>query len=149
MFTTNPFAALSATVPPVAMRAYVVAMIVLVVAGTLFDIVHKGSARYFFDNWRRSRTRARSPLGGGELASIAIQTAVVDVLASGEFCNARRRIAHLLTMYGFVLHVVSTVVMVFSNSISDVWPHLWWVGGLRSEERRVGKECRSRWSPYH
>ena len=21
--------------------------------------------------------------------------------------------------------------------------------GLRSEERRVGKECRSRWAPYH
>src|SRR6266705_1013309 len=24
------------------------------------------------------------------------------------------------------------------------WPAAW-----RSEERRVGKECRSRWSPYH
>src|SRR2546430_235881 len=23
------------------------------------------------------------------------------------------------------------------------------VGDVRSEERRVGKECRSRWSPYH
>ena len=23
------------------------------------------------------------------------------------------------------------------------------VKGYRSEERRVGKECRSRWSPYH
>src|SRR2546426_11938839 len=23
------------------------------------------------------------------------------------------------------------------------------VGRVRSEERRVGKECRSRWSPYH
>ena len=22
-------------------------------------------------------------------------------------------------------------------------------GEVRSEERRVGKECRSRWSPYH
>ena len=22
-------------------------------------------------------------------------------------------------------------------------------GSMRSEERRVGKECRSRWSPYH
>ena len=22
-------------------------------------------------------------------------------------------------------------------------------GNIRSEERRVGKECRSRWSPYH
>src|ERR1017187_2890865 len=24
-----------------------------------------------------------------------------------------------------------------------------YVGEIRSEERRVGKECRSRWSPYH
>ena len=23
------------------------------------------------------------------------------------------------------------------------------IAALRSEERRVGKECRSRWSPYH
>ena len=23
------------------------------------------------------------------------------------------------------------------------------IANLRSEERRVGKECRSRWSPYH
>ena len=23
------------------------------------------------------------------------------------------------------------------------------IGAMRSEERRVGKECRSRWSPYH
>ena len=23
------------------------------------------------------------------------------------------------------------------------------ITGMRSEERRVGKECRSRWSPYH
>src|SRR5215216_7706068 len=25
----------------------------------------------------------------------------------------------------------------------------WGEAGVRSEERRVGKECRSRWSPYH
>ena len=24
-----------------------------------------------------------------------------------------------------------------------------YLSGMRSEERRVGKECRSRWSPYH
>ena len=28
---------------------------------------------------------------------------------------------------------------------SDLYQSLW----TRSEERRVGKECRSRWSPYH
>src|SRR5258708_31670674 len=32
----------------------------------------------------------------------------------------------------------------------DPDPHITLAGGLpRSEERRVGKECRSRWSPYH
>ena len=25
----------------------------------------------------------------------------------------------------------------------------WFIYSSRSEERRVGKECRSRWSPYH
>ena len=30
------------------------------------------------------------------------------------------------------------------------WGAFWgFLFGLRSEERRVGKECRSRWSPYH
>src|SRR5256885_16690858 len=27
--------------------------------------------------------------------------------------------------------------------------HIKWATHSRSEERRVGKECRSRWSPYH
>jgi hypothetical protein len=135
MLATNPFAALSASIPPAVMQTYVVIMVLLVAAGTLFDVVHKGSARYFFDNWRRSKSKGAQQLGGGELLSIAIQTAVVDVLASGEFCNARRRIAHLLTMYGFLIHVITTAVMVFgyptpAAPTPDIWPHLWWIGGL-------------------
>ena len=135
MFTTNPFAALSGSISPVVMQIYVIVMFALVAAGTLFDIVHKGSARYFFANWRNSRSRAGKQIGGGELVSIAVQTAVVDVLASGEFCNPRRRVAHLLTMYGFVGYVVSTAVMVFcypsaATPTPDVWPMLWWLGGL-------------------
>ena len=35
-------------------------------------------------------------------------------------------------------------VVVFMTPTSVALPAL-----LRSEERRVGKECRSRWSPYH
>ena len=37
----------------------------------------------------------------------------------------------------------------FSDIISCVAPIGIFLGRLRSEERRVGKECRSRWSPYH
>jgi hypothetical protein len=132
MFTSNPFAGLS--IAPAVAQAYVVIMILLVAAGTLFDIVHKGSARYFFDNWRRSKGKGSKQVGGGELVSLAIQTGVVDVLASGEFCNARRRVAHLLTMYGFVMYVVTTAVMVFAyptpaTPTPAILPLLWWIGG--------------------
>jgi hypothetical protein len=130
MFTSNPFAGLSASLSPAVMQAYVVVMFILVVAGTLFDVVHKGSARYFFENFRRSKAKAARPVSGGEALSIAVQTAVVDVLASGEFCNPRRRIAHLLGMYGFVLYVLATVILVFNASASPVWTQLWWLGGL-------------------
>src|SRR5216683_6955373 len=130
MFANNPFAELSASIPPAVMQAYVVIMIVLVAAGTLFDIVHKGSAKYFFGNWRKSNSKGPQQVGGGELVSLAVKTGLVDVLASGEFCNARRRVAHLLTMYGFLLYVITTAVMVFSYSTASIWLQLWWLGGL-------------------
>ena len=35
------------------------------------------------------------------------------------------------------------------NLISDLFSRVVFRDKERSEERRVGKECRSRWSPYH
>jgi hypothetical protein len=128
VFANNPFASLSGVLSPAFMQAFVVVMALLVVAGTLFDVVHKGSARYFFDNWRRSKGRSPRPVGGGALASIAVKTAVVDVLASGEFCNARRRVAHLLGMYGFIVYVVTTAIIVFRPEASGLVAQLWWLG---------------------
>jgi hypothetical protein len=135
MFTTNPFAILSASVPVTVMQAYVAVMAFLVVAGTLFDIVHKGSARYFFANWRDAKRRARKQVGGGEAIGIAVQTAVVDVALSGEFCNAKRRIAHLLGMYGFIIYVVTTAIMVFAYPTPaapgpQALATLWYIGAL-------------------
>jgi hypothetical protein len=135
MFTSNPFAGISTSIAPGVMQAFVILMIVLVAAGTLFDILHKGSARYFFENWRRSKARGAKEVSGGEMVSIAVKTAVVDVLASGEFCNQRRRIAHLLGMYGFVLYVVTSAIMVLcyptpATPTPGIVPALWWLGGL-------------------
>ena len=79
MFTINPFADLSAFVPPTVMQTYVVVMALLVAGGTLFDIMHKKSARYFFDNWRNLKSKGKQQVGGGEMVSIAVQTAVVEV----------------------------------------------------------------------
>ena len=135
MFTSNPFAELSASMPPAVVQAYIVVMIILVAAGTLFDVVHKGSAKYFFESWRKSKNKGPRQIDSGELVSIAVKTGLVDVLTSGEFCNARRRVAHLLTMYGFVIYLAATVVMVFgyptqATPTPAIVPLLWWIGGL-------------------
>jgi len=129
MLTTNPFAELSASISPAFMRTYVVIMIILVVGGTLYDVLHKGSAKYFFDNWRDSKKKGTKQVGGGRMVSMAIQTVVVDVATSGEFCNPQRRVAHLLTMYGFLAYVLSTAVMVFGHA-TTIWPFLWHIGAL-------------------
>ncbi|MFT5656966.1 MAG: hypothetical protein ACI9KN_000237 [Gammaproteobacteria bacterium] len=130
MFSNNPFVELSASISADVIQAFVVLMIVLVIAGTLFDVIHKKSAQYFFENWRKSKTRATKPVSGGDVASMAVQTLVVEVATSAEFCNPRRRIAHLLTMYGFIAHAVATVAMAVSGSESALWPMLWQLGAL-------------------
>ncbi len=135
MFTINPFAELSSSISPNIMQMYVVIMILMVAGGTLFDIVHKKSAKYFFNNWRNSKDKGTRQVGGGEMTSLAIRTAVVEGLASGEFCNVQRRAAHLLTMYGFLAYVVTTVIMVFAyptpaTPAPAILPTLWYIGAL-------------------
>ncbi len=135
MFTNNAFAAAAQLLPAGFMQWFLIVMVLAVVAGTLLDILHKGSAKYFFANWRKSKSKGSRSIGGGELLGIATETVLVDVMTSGEFCNPRRRVAHLLTMYGFVIYVVTTAVMVFGYSTPatptpGIVPLLWWIGGL-------------------
>ena len=136
MLGSNPFAELSATVSPGVMKTYVMIMILFVIGGTLFDIWHKKSAKYFFENWRKSKDKGTKSVGSGGVAGLAIQTAASEVLTSSEFCNPKRRIAHLLTMYGFIAYAFSTFVMVFGYASAPatptpfIWPVLWFLGAL-------------------
>ena len=135
MLTSNPFAELSAYIDVAVMQAFVVVMFALVVVGTLFDVIHKKSAKYFFEDWKRSKTKGTNKVGGGQVMSMAVQTLASEVLTSSEFCSTQRRIAHLLTMYGFVGYVAATVIMVFGCPAfliptSEAWPTLWHIGAL-------------------
>jgi hypothetical protein len=135
MFTSNPFADLTVFLSPLVMQVYIVLMIFAVAIGTLLDVVHKKSTKYFFDNWRNAKSKASKQVGGAEIASLAVQTLLVEVLTSAEFCTARRRVAHLLTMYGFLAYVIATAVMVFgyptlATPTPAIWPLLWHIGAL-------------------
>src|SRR2546425_4419389 len=65
-----------------------------------------------------------------------------------------KRLYHLDHLYGLLLTFGVALVIqgVFRNAFgSSGLPYAIpaELTGGRSEERRVGKECRSRWSPYH
>ena len=134
MFSHSPFAALSVSVPAIAMQLYLLIMVALVLGGTLFDMLHKRSAAYFFQSRRKARAEARREVGGSEKLLLAAETAA-EALVSGEFCNPRRRVAHLLTMYGFIAYALATIVMVFWYSAREadtpaILPLLWHIGAL-------------------
>jgi len=133
MLSTNPFYELSTLISPNIMQGYVILMVVLVIVGTILDMMHKHSAQYFFANAKRAEKNAKRTLSGGEKASLAMQTVVNEVLTSSEFKRTRRRISHLFTMYGFVIFVVSTAVLIFgyaTEPAAGIWPALWHLGAL-------------------
>ncbi|MPZ46522.1 MAG: adenylyl-sulfate reductase [Betaproteobacteria bacterium] len=131
MFSINPFAQVAAGLSAAFMQTYVVLMVLAVIAGTLFDVAHKGSAKFFERRKKESRARAERELGGGEKLMLAVET-VAEAAVSGEFCKWPRRLSHLLMMYGFILYVISTACLVFSypdNARPDsALPALWTLG---------------------
>ena len=48
MFNNNPFSNLAEIVTPLAMQGFVIAMVGLVILGTLIDILHKKKRKIFF-----------------------------------------------------------------------------------------------------
>ena len=96
---------------------------------------HKGSAQYFFNNMKKAEGSRTRRLSGGDKASLAAQTVMSEVLTSSEFCNPRRRLSHLLTMYGFIFYVASTAALVFwystkGSAAPAILPQLWHIGAI-------------------
>lgn len=133
MITSNPFSELSEFIAPMAMQIYVIAMVLLVIGGTLLDVMHKKSAKYFFENAKKQEKNATRTVSSSEKTSLAIQTVTSEVLTSSEFKNPQRRVSHLFTMYGFIVFVISTAVLIFgypTEASAGIWPLLWHLGAL-------------------
>src|SRR3990167_11202241 len=80
---------------------------------------------------RRSMPLRRQP-ECNRLTSVLDNTHAVDAVDGHHAGNVQRvRSREILRAFGVVLHLIQNLAIF-----------------LRSEERRVGKECRSRWSPY-
>ena len=138
MLMNNPFSELSSLytfISPMVMQGYIILMVILVIGGTILDMMHKKSAQYFFENSKKAKKSAKRTVGAGEQATIAVAVVLNEVLTSGEFKNTRRRLSHLLIMYGFIMFVATTTIMIFGYPTSAtptpaILPQLWHVGAI-------------------
>ncbi len=131
--TQTPITNLAKTIPYETMQIFVIVMVALVIVMTIIDMVHKKSAKFFYENAAKAKANATKKLSVGDKAGIAVSTVVEDVVLSGEFCNFKRRFAHLLTMYGFIIFNIMTAIIVFGEAktaTNSLYAQLWHLGAL-------------------
>ena len=135
MFSLNPFVELSNFIPVLAMQSFVILMFVLVLGGTVYDMIEKQNATYFFRNWKKSKLGKVKEITFNQMMLIIFKTITVDVFSAAEFCSFKRRLAHLLTFYGFIGYVITTVIMVFwylpeTSKTPEIIPIIWYLSAL-------------------
>ena len=113
-----------------------------------------------FSDKNRLRELERSvALLNGEVAELLARIASTEVQAGEtrlqilqqekEFQNeVVAELSEVQTNVNEVIERVNALKDIVSRTVVRA-PEAGIINGLRSEERRVGKECRSRWSPYH
>ena len=70
MITINPFSVLAEDVPAIVMQAFVVVMGLLVILGTMLDIIHKKNVKYFFENAKKAKKSAKKILTTREKTAV-------------------------------------------------------------------------------
>ena len=135
MLNTNPFSALAETVSPIAMQGFIIAMLILIAAGTIIQMISHRNLTYFFNNAKKAKLNATKELGVGEKVSIVAKTTVYDIGTTSELGFGKRRLAHVVGMYGTILFWVASAVLVFGytgteKSSSTIWSMIWHVGAI-------------------
>src|SRR5256886_17273195 len=89
---------------------------------------------------------------GSQATTLIIRAMAIGEVTLHDWWHVMRRELLSGLILGGILGAIGFCRIALWSLFSHVYgPHWAWVAltvGLRSEERRVGKECRSRWSPY-
>ena len=120
MFNINPFADLAQSIPSILMQTFVLLMFLLIVIGTIFDIIHKKNVKYFFENAKKAKKNAKIELSTSKKTSVILKTVTNEILTTSELGKGKRRIAHLLGMYGTILFWFTSVIMIFCYTNQNI-----------------------------
>jgi hypothetical protein len=135
MMTINPYSALAEIVPSVFIQAFVLLMLALIIFGTIVQMFHHKNITYFFNNAKKAKLSAERELGTTERAAIIAKTVVHDIATTSELGAGKRRIAHVLGMWGTILFWVASVVMIFGYTSGEavtptLWTMMWHIGAI-------------------
>ena len=135
MLSNNPFSNLAEVVSPIAMQGFLIAMIVLVAVGTIMDIIHKKNVKYFFDNAKKAKKNAQIELSTAKRTSVILKTVAHDIATTAELGRGKRRVAHVMGMYGTIIFWACSAILIFSYSSAGVETPssitiLWHVGAI-------------------
>ena len=146
--TTTPIAALQLAENGIAwadMQLYISVMIGLVIVMTIADLLHKKSATYFFEAADKAEAllaagEAESSIGNetgrlkqlsaGDKVNALVGTVAIDVATAGEFSNGPRRLVHIFTMWGFVLFVAATAIIIYGEAETAAVATAWNIGAI-------------------
>ena len=134
MLLINPFAELANIVPVLFMQLFVIAMILMIIIGTGLDMLHKKNVIYFFRNAKKAKKSAKIELTKGKKTAVILKTIASDIATTSELGMGKRRVAHVLGMYGTILFWIGSIILIFKYSdgvpAPSYIPIMWHVGAI-------------------
>ena len=135
MIFNNPFSEIAIIAPSILMQIFVIVMVFLVLIGTFLDMINKKNVKYFFQNAKKSKQQAKRIISINERISIVLKTVASEILTTSELGKGKRRLAHLLGMYGTILFWFTSIIMIFCYSLPTsitpiLYPILWHLGAF-------------------
>ena len=135
MFYNNPFAELATVIPAYVMQYFVVAMVLLIIVGVGLDMLHKKNVVYFFRNAQKAKKSAKTELSTGKKTAVILKTVAHDIATTSELGWGKRRLAHVLGMYGTIIFWICSAILIFSySSVGIETPStltaLWHIGAI-------------------
>ena len=134
MLTHNPFADLALIISAQAIQFFVIAMILFIIIGTSLDMLHKKNVIYFFRNAKKAKKSAKTELSTGKKTAVILKTVASDIATTSELGFGKRRLAHVLGMYGTILFWIASVILIFEYSegveAPTYIPIMWHIGAI-------------------
>ena len=81
--------------------------------------------KYFFNNAKKAKKNAKIELTTTQRTSVILKTVAHDIATTAELGRGKRRVAHVLGMYGTIIFWVTSALLIFSFPTAQTEKKSW------------------------